>query len=313
MPKYQRPTGAYGGASGLANRTKYQDDAGASPRRAISSSKMDGDLNYLLDAANETWEALAGASFASSLPSQTGNANRVPVTNGTNTSWQLVSAANVQDASLGVSKLAPLTANSVVGAGSSGTATALTLGGGLSIAGGVLMGGGLPSGMVMPYAGSLLPDGWLWCAGQAVSRSTYAALFTAIGVLHGAGDGSTTFGLPDLRGRTVFGKDDLGGTAANRVTNAVSGIAATTLGASGGNQNMHGHTHTVTDPGHSHGLGHRTSPFGMTTGAGGVPPINDSTGLSTTSTTTGITLASTGSGSSQNMPPALILNYVIKT
>jgi microcystin-dependent protein len=201
----------------------------------------------------------------------------------------------------------------IVGAGSSGTATALTLGGGLSIAGGVLMGGGLPSGMVMPYAGSLLPDGWLWCAGQAVSRSTYAALFTAIGVLHGAGDGSTTFGLPDLRGRTVFGKDDLGGTAANRVTNAVSGIAATTLGASGGNQNMHGHTHTVTDPGHSHGLGHRTSPFGMTTGAGGVPPINDSTGLSTTSATTGITLASTGSGSSQNMPPALILNYVIKT
>ena len=60
-----------------------------------------------------------------------------------------------------------------------------------------------PPGAVMPYAGTSLPSGWLWCGGNLVSRTQYAALFKAIGTTYGAGDGKTTFALPDLRGRVV--------------------------------------------------------------------------------------------------------------
>jgi hypothetical protein len=61
-------------------------------------------------------------------------------------------------------------------------------------------------GMVAAYAGSSAPSGWLLCDGTAVSRTTYSALFAAIGTSYGAGDGSTTFNLPDLRGRVPVGK-----------------------------------------------------------------------------------------------------------
>jgi len=81
----------------------------------------------------------------------------------------------------------------------------------------------IPSGMIAPYAGPsdgshTAPTGWFLCYGQAVSRTTYAALFTAIGTTYGTGDGSTTFNLPDLRGRTIAGVDDMGGSAASRLT-----------------------------------------------------------------------------------------------
>ena len=76
----------------------------------------------------------------------------------------------------------------------------------------------IPSGMLAPFAGTSAPSGWFLCYGQAVSRTTYVALFTAIGTTYGAGDGSTTFNLPDLRGRTIAGVDDMGGSAASRLT-----------------------------------------------------------------------------------------------
>lgn len=65
--------------------------------------------------------------------------------------------------------------------------------------------GGIPSGSVTEFAGSSVPSGWLFCDGSAVSRSTYSGLFTAIGTTYGAGDGSTTFNLPDSRGRVIQG------------------------------------------------------------------------------------------------------------
>ncbi len=64
---------------------------------------------------------------------------------------------------------------------------------------------GVPTGMVMAFANSTAPVGWLECAGAAVSRTTYAALFSAIGTVYGAGDGSTTFNVPDLRGQFLRG------------------------------------------------------------------------------------------------------------
>lgn len=64
-----------------------------------------------------------------------------------------------------------------------------------------------PPGSIQMYAGSTAPQGWLLCDGSAVSRSTYAALFAAIGTTFGTGDGSTTFNLPNLKGRAVIGQD----------------------------------------------------------------------------------------------------------
>jgi microcystin-dependent protein len=69
----------------------------------------------------------------------------------------------------------------------------------------------IPRGLVSPFAGTTAPSGWLFCDGSAVSRSTYNALFVAIGTAHGSGDGSTTFNLPDYRGRFLRGVD--GGVA----------------------------------------------------------------------------------------------------
>lgn len=68
----------------------------------------------------------------------------------------------------------------------------------------------LPAGMVMPYMGNTIPSGWLDCNGQKVSRTTYAKLFAAIGTKYGAGDGSTTFGLPNMLNRYLMGSQTVG-------------------------------------------------------------------------------------------------------
>ena len=65
----------------------------------------------------------------------------------------------------------------------------------------------MPSGSIIVYAGSSAPTGWLFCDGSAISRSTYATLFGIISTSYGVGDGSSTFNLPDIRGRVVAGKE----------------------------------------------------------------------------------------------------------
>jgi microcystin-dependent protein len=97
---------------------------------------------------------------------------------------------------------------------------------------------GIPLGGIIPYIGSTAPNSaFVLPSGQAISRATYATLFSLVGTTFGSGDGSTTFNVPDLRGRVMAALDNLNGTAANRVTSAGSGIAGTTMGASGGAQN----------------------------------------------------------------------------
>ena len=174
-----------------------------------------------------------------------------------------------------------------------------------------------PTGFVGPFAGSTAPSGWLLCYGQAVSRTTYAALFAVIGSTYGAGDGSTTFNVPDMRGRAAFGVDNMGGSPANRVTSGNSGITGTTLGAAGGDERLHQHTHTATvnDGGHSHLVGRSQS---AQAGSNANTPVDISVAGTTENSgtsLTGITVtnANTGSGGSQNMPPAVMLNYLIKT
>lgn len=121
-----------------------------------------------------------------------------------------------------------------------------------------------------------------------------------------------TITLPDMRGRALFGLDVLGGSAAaNRVTNAVSGIAGTTPGASGGSQNMYAHNHAVTDPTHSHEITQRNDLVGggaVTAFAPGATAAGERTQVAGT----GISIVVSGSGASQNMPPAMMMNCFIK-
>jgi len=76
---------------------------------------------------------------------------------------------------------------------------------------------GVPAGAVMAFAMNSAPSGWLKCNGDEVSRTTYAALFAAIGTTFGTGDGSTNFNLPDLRGEFIRGWDDRRGIDTSRV------------------------------------------------------------------------------------------------
>lgn len=69
----------------------------------------------------------------------------------------------------------------------------------------------VPAGLIAPTGRAAAPTGWLMCNGQAVSRATYAELFNAIGTTYGAGDGSSTFNVPDLRGRVPVGEDGSAG------------------------------------------------------------------------------------------------------
>lgn len=100
--------------------------------------------------------------------------------------------------------------------------------------GGVLV----PVGTIAYYAGSTAPSGWQLCGGQAISRTTYSALFAVIGTTYGSGDGSTTFTLPDCRGRGMYGRDNMSTGAANRITVAGGNFDGTVLGNTGGGQNQ---------------------------------------------------------------------------
>lgn len=97
----------------------------------------------------------------------------------------------------------------------------------------LLMPGVVPTGTLMPFAGSVAPAGYLLAFGQPVSRTSYPGLFAVISTTYGNGDGSTTFNVPDLRGCVAAGRDNMGGV--NRALLS-SVMASTTLGSGGGQQ-----------------------------------------------------------------------------
>jgi microcystin-dependent protein len=178
----------------------------------------------------------------------------------------------------------------------------------------------MPVGAVVDFAGSTAPAKWALCFGQAVSRAGNPDLFTAIGTTYGVGDGSTTFNLPDLRGRVTAGKDDMGGTSADRLTSPVNGD---NLGASGGSQS---HTLAISEmPSHSHSgatasggeHAHINSRGGDTVAVdfGGGPDVLRSTGSFATlnAGTHFHTIPPEGGGQSHNnVQPTLIMNKIIK-
>lgn len=109
----------------------------------------------------------------------------------------------------------------------------------------------IPVGLIAPFIGSTAPTKWLLLAGQNISRATYATLFALIGTYYGVGDGSTTFTLPDLRGRTIAGVDNMGGVSANRVTLFNGDVLGNVGGAESvvlGTGEIPSHTHTIDPP-----------------------------------------------------------------
>ena len=161
----------------------------------------------------------------------------------------------------------------------------------------------LPVGCVQMFAGSAAPSGWLLCNGQLVSRTTYAALFTAISTSFGAGDGSTTFAVPDLRNRFAVGVGSTGFSVA--------------LGGTGGTADAivvsHTHTGTTASSGaHTHTVSGATSGGSSGTGSNNALPSSQTTSSSGAHTHTFTTDSTGSSGSNANLPPYLGMNYIIR-
>jgi microcystin-dependent protein len=151
------------------------------------------------------------------------------------------------------------------------------------------------SGEIKLTARATPPTGWLICDGSAISRTTYSNLFVAIGTNYGVGDGSTTFNLPDLKGKIPVGLDS-------------SQTEFDALGKTGGEK-----THTLIAneiPAHNHANGSYSKLLkvdgsgtsGLTDNSAGEPNLNSTGTIATVG----------GNGAHNNLQPYMTLNYIIK-
>lgn len=150
----------------------------------------------------------------------------------------------------------------------------------------------LPVGCIVPFTSDTVPENWLLCDGQAVSRTEYDLLFSIIGTTYGVGDGSTTFNLPNLKGRVAVGKDSTQTEFDN-------------LGETGGEKT---HTLTVSEmPSHSHNISSNSIGASSTArvGSGNYAYVGNPTGT--------IVISETGGGQAHNiLQPYQVTNYIIK-
>jgi microcystin-dependent protein len=202
---------------------------------------------------------------------------------------------------------------------------------------------GLVPGVIHMYGGSSAPSGWLICDGAAVSRSTYSALFNIVGTTFGVGDGSTTFNLPDMRGRMPVGVGT-GSGLTSRSLGATGGVESVTLTGAQSGTSAHGHGHTfyvgdgVTGAAnqtwsagsHAHSTTGRQAPTGTHGHSGSsqaATAASTSAGTVSLSTDTvaahghivalygsiSNSTAANASASHENMTPFLGINFIIRT
>ena len=166
---------------------------------------------------------------------------------------------------------------------------------------------GVNTGIVVPWGSASIPNGFLLCDGQDVSRSTFAALFAIISTTYGVGDGSTTFNVPDLRDRTICGvsssnSKSLAQTVGANTVTPTGNISGSTGSTTLTTNQIPSHTHTV-----SGGAGEGGAP-----GSGGMSAFN--TGATGGGQSHDHTLSANFSGSANSvLQPTLVLNYIIKT
>lgn len=175
---------------------------------------------------------------------------------------------------------------------------------------GELLEGGIPTATIVPWTDSSVPSGFLECNGAAVSRTTYSALFAIVGTTYGAGDGSTTFNVPDLQDNVPVGKSNnkaLASTGGANTVAATGNVGGSTANASLSTAQLASHSHNV--------------PGATQFNAGTLPNANSN--IQNRNNTTGN--QGSGSGHSHNMSanfsgdansvlqPYLTVIYIIKT
>jgi len=174
---------------------------------------------------------------------------------------------------------------------------------------------GIPTATIVPWSSASVPTGFLECNGQAVSRSTYSALFAIVGTTYGAGDGSSTFLVPDLQNNVAVGKSNnksLASTGGANTVSSTGNVGGSTANATLSEAQLASHNHNT--PTQNQGPQNNTSkPNSLGTTPGGNSP------------TMTINSAGSGTGHSHNMSatfsgdatsvlqPYLTIIYIIKT
>lgn len=180
---------------------------------------------------------------------------------------------------------------------------------------------GIPIGSSVEYWGTSVPNSsFVFPIGQAISRTTYSVLFSIFSTTYGAGDGTTTFNVPDPTGRVTVMKE----ASATRLTSTYFGGNSTVMGATGGSEShtlttaqlaTHSHANSLNDPGHVHTVGVGSSGGGTGRVTQGVdnpganvvgPVLSAATGMT-------ITNANAGSGDAHNnVQPTIICNRILR-
>ena len=164
----------------------------------------------------------------------------------------------------------------------------------------------LPPGVILPYGVTAAPTGYKVCDGSAHARTgtSTSALFTIIGTLYGEGNGSTTFNVPDLAGKFIAGI----GSGLTSVTTGM--IVGTTIGNTGGVQNVT--LATAQMPSHTHDAGNIHFINGGDAAGAGNSAVHRNGANGVSVMMSGSTSATGGGGTHSNIPPTLIVQYIIK-